>query len=285
MKRLILTTSIFLCTLSAVAQINIRVYNLDEVFKAKPVDKLLFTVQYQTSFVSDTLAPENRIKETMMLKVGTKSSVYYSYSLFHMDSLVEADKAAGASQEVIAEHLKQGGGNINYRIYKNYPVGKTTLLDQLAVSRFRCEEPTEFPEWTLLPDTTTILSYFCRKATCHFRGRDYEAWYTTDIPRSEGPWKLQGLPGLILKALDSQSHYTFTCSGIEKSHKEEMIQFTGSGYEPVTRKELQKIYTRYVADPIGYITETSPGMKVTVTGEDGLPYRPKNVPYNPIERE
>ena len=64
-----------------------------------------------------------------------------------------------------------------------------------------------------------------------------------------------------------------------------MIQFTGSGYEPVSRKDLQKIYKRYAADPIGYLAETSPGMKVTVTGEDGQPYHPKNMPYNPIERE
>lgn len=285
MKRLAFITSFLLCMLSAVAQLNVRVYNLDEVFKAKPIDKLLFTVQYRTSFVNDTLAPENRTEETMMLKVGTKSSVYYSYSLFHMDSLVEADKAAGASQEVITEHLKLGGGSISYRIYKNYPAGKTTLLDQLAASRFLCEEPAELPEWTLSSDTATILSYFCRKASCHFRGRDYEAWYTAEIPRSEGPWKLQGLPGLILKASDSQKHYTFICSGIEKSDKEEMIQFTGYGYEPVSRKDLQKIHKRYAADPIGYITETSPGMTITVTGEDGQPYRPRNTPYNPIERE
>ena len=44
-----------------------------------------------------------------------------------------------------------------------------------------------------------------------------EAWYTPEIPRSEGPWKLQGLPGLILKASDSRQHYTFVCTGIGRS--------------------------------------------------------------------
>ena len=286
MKPFALSAFFLMHALFTTAQVNIHVYDLNDVTQAKPVDTIRFVVQYQTTFVSDTLSPDSRLTETMMLKVGSRSSLYYSYSRFRMDSLIEADKAAGASQDVITEHLKQGGGGpINYQIYKNYPAGKITTLDQLAASRFRCEEPLERPEWTLLPDTVTLLSYACRKAICRFRGRDYEAWYTPEIPRSEGPWKLQGLPGLILKASDSRDHYTFICSGIEKSRNEEMILFTGSAYEPVSRKDLQKAHARYAADPLGYVAETSPGLQVTVTGEDGRPYRPKNTPYNPVERE
>ena len=285
MKELLLTITLLCSVLSASAQINIRVYDINDVLKAKPIDKLVFIAQYQTSFINDTLSQDKRTEETMMLKIGTKSSIYYSYAHFHMDSLIEADKAIGASQEVISEHLKQGGGYVNYQIYKNYPAGKITTLDQLAASRFRCEEPIERPAWTLCPDTTTILSYTCRKATCYFRGRNYEAWYTEEIPRREGPWKLQGLPGLILKASDSQRHYTFVCTGIEKSRKEEIMQFSGSEYEPVSQKNLQKAHKRYASDPIGYVTETSPGINVTIKGEDGQPVRPKNIPYNPIERE
>ena len=192
MKQSLLTIAFICSALSAAAQVNIRVYDINDVLKAKPIDQLLFTVQYQTAFVSDTLSPDKRTEETMMLKVGSQSSVYYSYARFRTDSLIEADKAAGASLEIISEHLKQSNGYVNDQIYKNYPKGKTTTLDQLAASRFRCEEPVERPEWTLYPDTTTVLSYTCRKATCHFRGREYEAWYTPEIPRSEGPWKLQG---------------------------------------------------------------------------------------------
>ena len=78
---------------------------------------------------------------------------------------------------------------------------------------FLCEEKEEMPEWTLLPDTTTLLSYSCQKAICHFKGRNYTVWYTLEIPVSEGPWKLFGLPGLIIKAEDDKKHYTFNCTG------------------------------------------------------------------------
>lgn len=266
------------------AQITINIVHPDEVLKAEPIEKELFTVQYQTAFVSDTLRPDRKIQEVMMLKVGTKSSVYYSYSRFHVDSLIEADKASGASNEVIQEHLKQNMGTISYQIYKNYPAGKVTTLDAIASSRFRCEEKNEQPEWQLWPDTLTILSYPCRKATCRFKGREYEAWYTPEIPRSEGPWKLQGLPGLILKANDIRNQYTFECTGIQKNTDGQMIQIRASGYEPISRKNLNKIYERYNADPMGYIASTSPNVTVIMTGEDGKPMKaPKNVPYNPIE--
>lgn len=95
MKGILLTTALFCAALTTSAQINIRVFNVNDVMNAKPIDKLLFTVQYQTSFIPDTLLPDKRIEETMMLKVGTERSVYYSYARFRTDSLIEADKAAG----------------------------------------------------------------------------------------------------------------------------------------------------------------------------------------------
>lgn len=266
------------------AQVSINIFNLNDILRAKPIDEVRFTVQYQTAFIPDTLHPEKKVEETMMLKVGDKCSVYYSYAKFLTDSVLEADKAAGASHEIIKEHLRQYTSKVNAQVYKNYPAGKTTTLDALAASRFRCEEKEERPEWTLLPDTMTILSYPCRKAICHFKGRDYEAWYTPEIPRSDGPWKLCGLPGLILKAQDSQGHYTFTGTGIELNREKSPILFGGKDFEPISRKDLQKAYERYAADPIGYIALTSPQIKVTVKDDNGKPFQPKNMPYNPIER-
>lgn len=53
--------------------------------------------------------------------------------------------------------------------------------------------------WKLIPnETLTISGYECRKASLNFRGRDYIAYYTTEIPISFGPWKFKNLPGLIL---------------------------------------------------------------------------------------
>lgn len=54
--------------------------------------------------------------------------------------------------------------------------------------------------WKITKESQKILNYTCYKATTTFRGRNYSAWFTPEIPFNYGPWKLHGLPGLILKA-------------------------------------------------------------------------------------
>jgi GLPGLI family protein len=64
--------------------------------------------------------------------------------------------------------------------------------------------------WTLSKsETLKIGSYNCNKATADFRGRRYMAWYTEQIPVSAGPWKFNGLPGLILKVEDDSGDVKF----------------------------------------------------------------------------
>ena len=66
--------------------------------------------------------------------------------------------------------------------------------------RFMYEDSTARMDWTLTEDTATVCGYACRKATARFRGRDWTAWYAEKLPEDAGPWKLHGLPGLILRA-------------------------------------------------------------------------------------
>ena len=82
-----------------------------------------------------------------------------------------------------------------------------------------------------------------RLATSDFRGRRWTARFATDIPVSDGPWKLGGLPGLILEAYDKGHQYTFTAVGLERV-AEEPIVFTPSGekngYRTVDRRAFLK---------------------------------------------
>lgn len=285
MIRLVLVTVCWLAVMSLQAQMVINIVNTDEVMNAETIEPAEFTAQYEMTLLNDTVKTQSRQEETMMLKIGKNSSRFYSYSKYMVDSLVAEAKTNGSSQEVIMDIVKKYVPKVSYQIYKNYPSGKVTTLDRLAMSNFRCEEANEKPEWEILPDTMKILSYPCQKATCRFKGRDYEAWFTTEIPRSEGPWKLYGLPGLILKAQDRQGHYTFECTALIQNHGEDLL-FPGKGYEPIKRKDLNRVYERYVADPVGFVTSMAPNVTIKIHGEDGQPVKaPKNIPYNPIELE
>ncbi len=275
------------CVAHTYAQFSMSVATPNTV-KADTIDHALFRVQYMVSMRIDTVNLErDPLTEEMMLEIGPSCSAFHSYTKYVQDSVVQSAFASGASQEMIQKLLGQfKGGIVSYRLYKNYPSGKSTLLDRIGMGELRCEENNETPQWTLMPETETILGYTCHKAVCRFKGRDYEAWYTPEIPRGEGPWKLGGLPGLIIKAGDSRGHYLYECTGIEQYSIPKPILYRGKEAEPVTRKQLNKIYERYYADPIGYLMNSNPNMTIMVTNDRGEKAdNPRNTPYNPMELE
>ena len=244
-------------------------------------------VQYETRCIINPEKPENVTEETMMLEVGKNLSKFYSYTKYVCDSVLAVDFANKASQETINEHLKQyGTSKLSERTFRGYPAGKVTTLDEIAgISRLRCEEPDERPQWKILAENDSILSYLCGKAECRFKGRTWTAWFTTEIPVSEGPWKLCGLPGLILKAVDSEGHYSFTATGVEQCHTDRPILFDGKRHEPMNRKAYNKVHERYYADPVGFITGSMPNVAIKISDEHGNATKnPKNIPHNPLER-
>ena len=272
-------------TVTVNAQMVFSTRSSNETIKAEAIDEVQFIVQYELKMITDTLNPEKVREESMILKVGSRSSAYYSYTRFMADSIMRQQAPINVNGATIRIN-RQGSlnpGIVTYQIYKNYPAGKVTTLDNIAADRFRCEEENEIPSWQLLNDTMTILSYSCQKAVCHFKGREYVAWFASEIPRSEGPWKLHGLPGLILKAEDSQGHYTFECTGL--IHKNEALLYGDNGYEPISRKNLNKLYERYFTDPIGFSTSSpNSNVKVVYMNDSGEEVKSVKMPYNPIER-
>ena len=99
-------------------------------------------------------------------------------------------------------------------LFKNMPEGKNTVYRSFAFDRYTYEEDVEPQEWILGDSVRSILGYECRLAECDYRGRHWIAWYAPEIAVSEGPWKLGGLPGLILEAYDTKRHYVFTALGM-----------------------------------------------------------------------
>lgn len=69
-------------------------------------------------------------------------------------------------------------------------------------------------KWKLSEKHKTILGLDAQMATTFFRGRKYIAWFTREIPFSYGPWKLYGLPGLILEAHDSKNVMNYAVTKI-----------------------------------------------------------------------
>jgi GLPGLI family protein len=81
-------------------------------------------------------------------------------------------------------------------IWSNFLMGEQRYL----------QEKTPQIDWKITTETKKIGKFDCIKATATFRGRDYTAWFTLAVPVKFGPWKLHGLPGLILEAYDKDKY-------------------------------------------------------------------------------
>jgi len=92
-----------------------------------------------------------------------------------------------------------------------------TTIGRIAATDFLVEEDIPSIKWHLEDSTKAIGSLNVNKATCYFRGRHYEAWYCPDIPVPLGPWKFNGLPGLILQISDDRGFYRFEVADLNTS--------------------------------------------------------------------
>lgn len=137
-------------------------------------------------------------------------------------------------------------------------------------------------DWQLLDRVDTLCSHVCFAASAKFRGREWTVWYAPDIPLSAGPWKLCGLPGLILKAEDSEGHYRWLCVEIRRNN-DPLIY-----YRVPTRRVTRERVIRYLRNVHENPDATlgRDGRVVFWSREDRRPLDESwTVPYNPLERE
>lgn len=139
-----------------------------------------------------------------------------------------------------------------------------------------------FQRWSLTDETATVLGYKCQKATCHWRGRDFVAWFASDIPIRRGPWLFGGLPGLILKVYDKDRHYTFEAVSIKRG-KQPIIRYAYEGYRKASRDRYLKLNRQLNEEYMNTIGRMG-GMMKNAAGE-WVPSSGPKIPYEPLELE
>lgn len=123
---------------------------------------------------------------------------------------------------------------------------KMLTKSKIGNSFYQAEEKLFPIDWQIDTNSkATILGYQCYKATGVFRGRQYTAWFTEEFPVKFGPWKLNGLPGLILEVSDAMGEVVFVAERIENlknSKPENFSTFTKqSEYKKLSLKEYVSI--------------------------------------------
>ena len=190
----------------------------------KKLDESVLECRYKLMMHKDTVSKSNPVEDDMVLRIGKTASQYFSRHTFYHDSLWADPDGRKKAEDLSIESLYAfdkpktfGSRTIKDYLYKNYPEGKmTTYTNDFIRVNFFYEEDYVPQEWVIEDSTKQILGYTCKKGVCDFRGRHWIAWYAMDIPVKEGPWKLNGLPGLILEAYDSRKDYRYTATALDE---------------------------------------------------------------------
>lgn len=103
-----------------------------------------------------------------------------------------------------------------YFLRKDVDSNQLLLSSQVSLRRFLTQDSLHPFDWQIDYNTATdTLGYTCYRATTHFRGRDYIAWFAPDIPIPHGPWKFGGLPGLIFRVYSTDRHFEYSVLAID----------------------------------------------------------------------
>lgn len=195
-------------------------------YAQKRIDEAYLKCQYGYTYVVDTLSGKTA-KDWLVLQIGKNMSKCYSYYSMQVDSIFASpDRDAILRQQInaaIGSKTEWPHKRMKAYVYKNYPQGKMTVTDGLLMQDYIYEDTLYAQNWVIQDSSKLILGHECQKAVCQYRGHWWTAWFAMDIPITDGPWKLCGLPGLIMEATSEDNSHAFKLLGLEKVSKEPIV--------------------------------------------------------------
>lgn len=188
-------------------------------------DTATIAIHYKYSWIMDTTQPENPFTNNMVLFLGNNKSRYaiegQSGSLSGVGSFTSGDDNNTVVVTRSSVNSSRPGQQAMYAVsgnyFKDFTKERLSAIKLADGKYFSIEEKIPVIEWAISEDTREIGGLTCQKATGRFRGRDYTAWFCSQLPFNNGPWKLGGLPGLILEAYDSKKEVVFSFVSVENN--------------------------------------------------------------------
>ena len=225
---------------------------------------------YEYKFISDSTNVDDVKTEMMFLDTTKDGSKYFSYTVFNSDSLmkVEFEKQIAATGSM---NVKPGmqKGSVRYSVTKTYPDYKINLHRRLGMDAYNISDDRKI-NWKILSDKEKIGEWNAQKAEADFAGRHWTAWFSTEIPIQDGPYKFRGLPGLIVKIEDKTGSHKMELKGIKNITGNVDINVFEVKEIAVNSKQFQKVLKEYENDPTKGIKQIQMGgTSIILTGKDG----------------
>lgn len=243
-------------------------------------DKIIASVYYTFKHMPDTLQKDFFRTENMVLYVGKDLNKYISRDKEIKDSIRIKQIESGGGTVINTAGQKTTATEIY--IDKNQ---RQMIVSESLIKRYFYEDAFPLINWKIMNEVKDFENLKCTKAVGEFKGRIYTAWFTTDLPISGAPWKLCGLPGLIIEAYDNKKEVFFQLSAIGKQSDSNSIISPPQNAIKTNKKDYFMMLDAAKNDPVAFINasaaEAGSGLKIS-PGSSGGNFKPKKQ-SNPIE--
>ncbi len=203
------------------------------------IDSALFVASYVMKSQRDSTDKENIQNSNMLLFLGENSSKFINRAYYVGDTIIRRFTSPEQTKAFLTDPQSPKPGQ-RYQIYKQYTTGKQIYIDNILSDSYKFEEELNLFDWNICADTTTICGFKSQMATCEFGGRKWVAWFAPEIPFSDGPYKFNGLPGLIVKVYDTRDHYVFELTAFNRLDPLLVIDMENKSYINTTKQVFFK---------------------------------------------
>ncbi|MDH6251739.1 GLPGLI family protein [Chryseobacterium sp. H1D6B] len=212
---------------------------------------------YQVAMKADSTNRSDIKTENAYLDISGEKSLFYSENRLKRDSIMQKTFQSGGARDFNRDQMQNLRSNINYTVEKDKKDQKIFFKDRLGRDMYSYEEDRPL-NWKILSETTKIGEYKVQKAETDFGGRKWTAWFTTDLPYQDGPYKFGGLPGLIVKVEDSKGDYSFDLMKNYKIAEFPSLNQFGTTIK-VKRGDFVKQQQKFKTDPMSFMTQGGGG--------------------------
>lgn len=213
---------------------------------------LQYKVTYLLNYQPNKNNPNKLKTEEMYLYLGEGVSKFGSAGKIIRDSIMGS---RGKSKEKSKTHFlrlmaKIPDTKFDYAIYKGIPKTKMTFIQNIFKDNFVYETVKDQFEWEIYPETKEYKNLKVQKATTQFAGRSYIAWFASEIPISDGPYKFNGLPGLIVKIGDKENEYIFEMKDFKKLKNKFTIKIPEKDFIETNKEKLAQLIQEDKENPM-----------------------------------
>lgn len=233
--------------------------------------------EIEVSYVAHTPSHRDGLTELTnqyILLSNSSGSKFYSPMTDYIDSLNSTPDGKAKYQEMTRsaylggklDRLPRKDGS--YYVMKSFQDNKLRCYDNAGLERYFYEEGPYEWHWMVSDSTKEVLGYECIEASTCFHGREWKVWFAPEIPVRNGPWKLDGLPGLILEAESEGGQYRFIATGIQQTDKTISPIYLAGEYEKTSRMDFLKMKRAFLDNPLGKIEAQLGGNNASISTED-----------------